>query len=132
MNADMWQVLLIVATLVVAGYALYKSHQNDTQITPMLLAETVQEAIPVAKQLQEIAQLAVNSVEQLRRERKITDNNIAFRTAIERTKKWLPAEWQVDNEDIVAAVNGAILVASALSRQAGKSSEDGTSQRLTQ
>lgn len=124
MTSDFWQVGLILVTLAVAGYALYQSHQSGEAITPTALVEHVKEAIPIAQQVQEIAQIAVNSVEQLRRERKITNNDVAFNRALDLTKKWLPKEWQVDNEDIIASINSAILVASALSKQAGRSSEN--------
>src|SRR5688572_28545 len=131
MIEEFWQIGLIVVTLLVAGYALYQSHQRGETIVPTTLVEAVKEAVPVTQQLQEIVQIAVNAVEQLRREGKITDNDAAFNRALDLAKKWIPDEWEVDNTDIIAAINAAVLVASALSNQAGKSSENVTPQRFS-
>lgn len=126
MDANMVQTLLIVVTLAVAGFALYRSYQSGKSVTMTSLVETIKSSAPVAQELMEIAQIAVNSVEQLRREGKITDNDIAFNRALDLTKKWIPDEWKVDNSDIINSINAAILVASSLSKQAGKSSENAT------
>lgn len=133
MNFD-GETILIVLTLVVAGVALYKASQRGEikSFTPSTLVEAVQEARPIAIELKEIAQVAVSSVEQLRREGKIQDNDAAFNRALDLTKKWIPDEWEISNEDIVAAINAAVLVASALSRQAGSSSENAPHTRQPQ
>lgn len=123
MSAESWQLVLIFATLAVAGFSLYLSFQAGNQITLSSAVEEIKSSVPVALELKEIAELAVASVEQLRREGKITDNNVAFTQALDLTKKWIPDEWEVDNIDIIAAINAAVLVASALSSQAGESSE---------
>lgn len=126
MTGEQWQIVLIFVSLVIAGFALYRSFQAGNQITLSGAVEEIKSSVPVALELKEIAELAVGSVEQLRREGKIQDNDVAFNRALDLVKKWIPAEMHVDNEDILAAINAAVLVASALSRQAGRSSENAT------
>lgn len=123
MTQDQFQTILILATLAVAVFALIKRSHALEPITLNAAVEEIKEAVPVVMEVKEIAQLAVNSVEQARREGLITDNNVAFREAYSRAKKWIPDEWEVADEDLVAAINAAVLVASALSKQAGISSK---------
>lgn len=126
MTQDQVEIILILLTMGVAGFALYKNYQRGETVTLASSVEAIKEARPIAIDVGEIVQLAVNGVEQLRREGKITDNNVAFREAYTRSRKWIPDEWEVSEEDLIAAINGAVLVASSLSEQAGKSSEDVT------
>lgn len=131
MTAEQLQLILILVTMGVAAFALYQSYRAGAKVTPSVVLEKLKEARPVAAQLMEIAQAAVNAVEQLRREGKISDNDIAFNHALDLVKKWVPDEWEIDNEDIISAINAAILVASALSRQAGVSSENVSTTRIS-
>lgn len=124
MTTDQVQLFLIIATILVAGFALYRSYAMGNLITLSGAVDTIKGSVPVAQELQEIVQIAVNSVEQLKREGKIDSNDVAFNHALDLVKKWVPKEWHVDNEDIFAAINAAVLVSSALARQAGSSSED--------
>lgn len=123
-DADVIQTILIVLTVLLAGWAVYKAYQRGEEITPTTLVEATTTARPVAAELMEVVQIAVNSVEQLKREGKIRSNDVAFNHALDLAKKWIPDEWEVDNEDLINAINAAVLVASTLSEQAGKSSED--------
>lgn len=122
---DYLQIFVVVVTLVVAGYAIYRATQNGTPITLSAAVEEIKEAVPVAIQAKEIVQIAVNSVEQLKREGSIKTNDEAFNHALNLAKQWIPDEWEVSNEDIINFINSAVLVSSALARQAGSSSEHG-------
>lgn len=113
-----WQVVLIFITLLVAGFALYKAYQHGTVLTPVEIADQVKAARPIAIEISEIAQIAVNSIEELRRQGKIVDNKEALSRAFDLTRKWIPDEWEISNEDIFSALDAAILVASALRTQA--------------
>lgn len=126
MTPEQTQTILVLITLAVAGYALYQSFRRGETITLTGAVEEIKEARPVAVELMEVVQIAVNSVEQLRREGKIADNDVAFRRALDISKKWIPDEWEIDNEDLINAINAAVLVASATSQMAGKSSESVT------
>jgi len=119
-------ILTIVMGLVIValvGYDIYLRHQQGKEITVPGVLEAVAEARPVALEVRDIVQLAVNAVEQTRREGKITNNNQAFERAYMMAKKWIPDEWEVPDDQLIETINGAILVASALSKQAGSSSE---------
>jgi hypothetical protein len=123
MDAQTIQVVMIVVTLLVAGYALYRSYQADHGITLSAVAEQIKEAQPVVLQLREVVEIAVQAAEQLKREGSIQSNDEALNHALNLVKQWIPDEWEVSNRDIIESINSAVLVASALSRQAGKSSE---------
>lgn len=134
MEQETIQTILIVLTLLVAGYALFRKREtiDISTLTPSAVLEEINSARPIAVELMEIAQVAVNSVEQLRREGKIQSNDVAFNTALDLIKKWVPDQWELDNEDIVNSINAAVLVASALRREAGVSSENATNVRQSQ
>jgi hypothetical protein len=119
------QTILIIVTILVAVFALYRTFKNKPEeLTPVVVANTVRESVPVAKELMEIAQIATNAAEQLKREGKIRSNDIAFNYALDYIKRWVPDEWEVSNDDIIAAVNAAVLVSSGLRKDAGASSEN--------
>lgn len=125
MTPETLNILLIVIVVVLAGFALFARQQRDPEatITPSVVLEEIKMARPLAVELAEIVQIAVNSVEQLRREGKIQSNDVAFNRALDIAKKWIPDEWEVDNEDLINTINSAVLVASSLRREAGRSSE---------
>ena len=123
MTTDQIQTILILVTLLLAGIAIYKRYTDAQPITLTAGIEEIKNAVPVAKELMEIAQIAVNSAEQLKREGAIDSNDAAFHHAYSLSKKWIPDEWEIDNEDLISAINAAVLVASVLAKQAGISSE---------
>lgn len=131
MTPDQLNVILILITMGVAAFALYKAYSRGEGVTLSSAIEEIKEARPVALELMEIAQIAVNATEQLKREGKIEENDVAFSHALDLVKKWLPNSFRVDNEDIIAAINAAVLVASGLSKQAGRSSEDAPNTRFS-
>lgn len=133
--SDWLQILIGLVTLAVAGYAMYVAIQHHQPITLSAAVEDVKDAIPIAIQVKDIVQIAVNSAEQLKREGSIQTNDQAFNHALDLAKQWIPPEWQVSNEDIINFINASVLVSSALARQAGNSSTNGktgTTTRVTQ
>jgi hypothetical protein len=124
------QTILIIVTILVAAFALYRTFKNKPEeVTPTVVANTIRESVPVAKELMEIIQIAVNSSEQLKREGKISSNDVALNHALDYIKRWVPASWQVSNEDIIVGINSAVLIASGLRKEAGASSENATISR---
>lgn len=119
-------VLLIV---VFAAFAAFTVYRRTGTLTPQDIVKAVKDVQPTAVKVYEVVQIGVNTAEQLKREKKIT-NEEAFRYALDYAKTWIPASWQVSNDDIIAAINAAVLVSSALSKQAGASSNNVTTQRL--
>ena len=122
---DYLQIFVTVVTLAVAGYAIYAATQGGQTVTLTGAVESIKEAVPIALQAKEIVQIAVDTVEELKRNGKITDNDVAFNHALDLAKQWLPPEWQVSNKDITNFINAAVLTSSALARQAGVSSQHG-------
>jgi hypothetical protein len=119
------QTILIIIVVIVAAISLWIALKNKSgELTPVVVANTVRESVPVAKELMEIVQIGVNSAEQLKREGKILTNDVAFNHVLDYIKRWVPDEWEVSNEDIITAINAAVLVASATRREAGASSEN--------
>lgn len=121
---DYLQIFVVVVALAMAGYAIYTTTQKGQAVTLTGAVEAVKEAMPVALQAKEIVQIAVNATEQLKREGQIKTNDEAFNHALNLAKQWIPDEYEVSNEDIINFINSAVLVSSALARQAGSSSED--------
>jgi hypothetical protein len=126
MSVDTVQALMIIATVLVAGYSLYIAYRNGQSVTLSGVVESVREAQPIVVQLREIAQVAVDATEQLKRTGEIKTNDEAFNHALNLIKQWVPDEWEVGNQDIISAINASVLVASALAKQAGVSSEHGS------
>lgn len=128
--AQYGEVILILLVVGLVGYDLFRRSQagETVLVTPPSLLEAVERYRPIAVELMEVAQVAVNATEQLKREGKIQSNDVAFNHAIDLVKKWIPDEWEVDNEDVIAAINSAVLVASALRKEAGASSENAKTQ----
>lgn len=122
---DYLQILGWVVILAVAGYAVYAATRRGEVINASGVLEAVHEAQSVALQVKEIVQVAVNAAEQLKREGAIQSNDAAFNHALDLAKAWIPDEWEVPNADIIEMINASVLVASALARQAGVSSQDG-------
>lgn len=121
-----WTLVFPIILIILLVYDIYLRHKAGKEITVPGILEAVAEIRPVALEVKDIVQVAVNAVEQARREGKITDNNVAFRNAYNMAKKWIPDEWEVPDDELVEYINGAVLVASSLSRQAGVSSENVT------
>jgi hypothetical protein len=121
MTAETTQVILILVTLAVAGYALYRSFQAGETISVGGVVSELKEARPVAEELLNVATIGVQAAEQLKNTGRLPDNDAAFQYALNYVKKWFPGSSEIDNEDIVAAIESAVLVANALAKEAGLS-----------
>lgn len=113
-----WQVVLILITLVVSVYALYKASQSGQAVNLGSVVSTIEGSVPLAKEIIDVAQTAVNSIEQMRRQPGNTmSNNEAFSRATATVRKWFPATEDVSDEQIITAINSAVLVASTMTNQ---------------
>lgn len=117
MDAQTLNVILIVLTVIVAAYALYQRHKAGEAIEAGGVVTELKAAQPLAQELMTVATIAVQAAEQLKNTGKLPDNNAAFEYAVSFIKKWIPAAEGIDNEDIKAAIESAVLVASALTEQ---------------
>lgn len=113
------QTILILVTLVLAGWAVYKSYQRGEQVTLSSVVEQVKEAVPVAEELQAIALTAVQAAEQLKNTGKLPDNDAAFEYALNYIRKHVPLLTGIDNNDIVTAIESAVFVVNNISKQVG-------------
>lgn len=116
MSAETWNIILILLVLVVAGFAFYQAHKRGETFTVSGISETLEASIPLASELVDVAQMAVNEAELLKKNGKIT-NTEAFNRALDIIKSWSPALAELENAKVITAINSAVLVASALSHQ---------------
>lgn len=114
MSADTITLIVAVVALAAAGFAIYKLGRVPTvaELTPI-----VEQAIPIGQDFAEVAQIVVNEAEQLKRTGRIESNDAAFNYALNKAKAYFPALTPLDNEKLISAINGAVLVASALTAQ---------------
>lgn len=120
MSTETITLIIAVVAGIVAVYAVYKASQAGTTITPSFLEGVVEASIPVGEDFATVATIAVNATEQLKREGKISTNDQAFNHALDIAKKYLPSLTPIENEKLIAAINAAVLVASALTSQIGQ------------
>lgn len=116
MDIQTTSVILIFLTLLVAGYAVYRLHTQGVVLTPTTVVNELKSAQPRAQELLNVANIVVQANEQRKREGKIT-NEQAYDDALNFMKKWFPGTSGVDNNDIINAVNAAILVASQITSE---------------
>lgn len=119
MSSSTTQLIFMGLIILVVGFNIYQQYQSGKQVllTPPAILEAVNAAKPVVAQLMEISQIAVNAVEEARRQGKINSNDQAFNHALNLVKQWIPDNLEVDNATIIETINAAILVASALRSQ---------------
>lgn len=117
MSAETLNVVLIVLMVIVAGYSIYQQYRRGEEITIANVATELKEAQPLAQELIAVATVGVQAAEQLKNTGKLADNKAAFNYALNFVKKWIPAASGVDNEDIITAIESAVLVANFMSDQ---------------
>lgn len=116
MSAETLNIVLIVVVVIVATYGGYQKWKRGEEITIPGVAGMLEASIPLATELVDVAQMAVNEMELLKKNGRIT-NQEAFNRALNIIKGWSPALASIDNDKIITAINSAVLVASALTHQ---------------
>lgn len=119
MSAETLNVVMIILVVVVGAFGVYQMYKRGETITAGTVVNTIKAAQPLAQELISVATIAVNSAEQLKNTGKIGSNDEAFNYALNFVKKWIPATAGVDNADIKAAIEAAVLVANFMSDQIG-------------
>lgn len=117
MTQETITLIVAVVAVIVAVYAIYKASQAGVEITPGFLQEAVLSAVPIGQDFATVAQIAVNEAEQLKRTGKIASNDEAFDHALTIAKNYLPSLTPLESAKLIAAINAAVLVASALTAQ---------------
>lgn len=116
MDAGYVSILISVLTVGIVAYLFWK---RGTQLDAGTLVATVEEAVPIAQTLAQVAEIGVQAAEQYASTGKIPrDERMTF--ALNYVKSWSPALASLENEKILAAIESAVLVANALSVQAQK------------
>lgn len=110
-----WISIAALVVSVIVGIYLFVSRQ--TPLTAANVTASLESVQPLAQELLTVATIAVNSAEQLKNTGKIDSNDEAFNYALSFVKKWVPAASGIDNADIKAAIESAVLVANFMSEQ---------------
>lgn len=117
MTSETLNVILIILVVLVGAFGVYQKVKRGETVTAGTVVNTIKAAQPLAQELINVATIAVNSAEQLKNTGKIGSNDEAFDYALNFVKKWIPAASGIDNADIKAAIEGAVLVANFMSEQ---------------
>lgn len=121
MSAQTLNVLFILIMVILAGWALWERAQKKQIITPVTVAETLHAVEPLAGQILEVGKTAALAAEQVSRGNRLMTNDQKLEYALDFVKNWLntwfPEAQNVKNEDIIAAINAGVLVASEISHQ---------------
>lgn len=117
MVIDNWIVMTVVLTLVISLVSGYMAYRSTRKVTVEGVLETVKESVPIAQELATVAKIAVESAEQMKRDGTLRTNDAALNYAIDYVQKWFPATETITNEQIIGAINAAVLTASAISAQ---------------
>jgi hypothetical protein len=117
MSSETTAIVVSVIAIVIAAVTFFR---RGEPVTIQGVTDSLEDAIPLASQLAQVAEIAVQSAEQLKRTGQIQSNDEAFNYALSFVKKWIPATEGIDNEDIIAAINSAVLVASYMADQIPK------------
>lgn len=119
MSTETLALLTALATLVIAAVFVWRQWNAGTPVTLSGVEGAIRTATPEAKTLVEVATIGVQAAEQLFRSGKLPkDERLTY--ALNYVRKWTPFLEDVDNEDIAAAIESAVLVASFMSDQLGK------------
>lgn len=112
MTAETWNVILILIVVALAGYAIYAQMKKGDTVDLSTLVATVEDKIPFATELAEVAQIVVNEIEQAVREGVVLSNDEKFNRALDLVKGWRPEFAEIENRKIISAIKSAVLVAS--------------------
>lgn len=117
MDQNWISILALVIAIIAVGFGLTRGKLP-------LTVEGVNTAIKVvpgiASEINAAANVVVLGIEQIRREGNLS-NEDAYNMALNQMRDWVrlvvPGEIKITNEQIISAINSAILVASALTHQ---------------
>lgn len=90
MTAEITTIIVSLVAVVIAMFAIYRSHAAGTPITGSLLTTTLQESQATATEIATIVKAGVFAAEQLKSTGKLDGNNAAFQYALKFAQKMLP------------------------------------------
>lgn len=114
----MEQWISIVAIVIALGAIAFVFVQSGTPYTAVGIKESLERVQPLAMEVEKAATIVVQSYEQARRKGKL-ESTPGLNEVMNRVRGWLPKEVKlnVTNDQIVEAINSAILIASAATAQ---------------
>lgn len=114
MTAETWNTILILIVVALAGYTVYTQLKKSETVDVGTIVNTIENQIPFATELVEVAQIVVNEIEQAVREGVVLSNEEKFNRALDLVKGWRPEFSHIENRKIISAIKSAVLVASTL------------------
>lgn len=106
-----------IAALVVAIIAIaYVFLSRQTPVTAANVTNAINAVPSLAAEVEKAATIVVQGIEQARREGKL-DNVPAYGQLLNQVRSWLPVNIKPTNEQILSAINSAILLASLATNQ---------------
>lgn len=113
MSTDLLSILALIAAIGAIAYAFW---QSKKPVTAANVLTAVQSVPSLATELSTVATMFVQANEQRKKEGNIT-NQQAYQDALNKVRGWFPVEIGLSNDQIIGAVQSAILVASAMTAQ---------------
>lgn len=111
---EQWFGLIALVISVVVTVYLFVSRK--TPVTATNVTTAVESVQPLADQVDKAATIVVQAIEQARRKGKL-DKMPEYGELLNRVRGWLPVNVEPTNDQVIDAINSAILVASALTNQ---------------
>lgn len=111
---DLFSLIVFVGLVV---WPIVVLRRSGKAITSADIANAIEAAKPVTQRLRLVAEDVVFGIEQIRREGQLTNNVEAFDHAFAEIRALLPAELDVSDEQIINAINRAVLLASSHTAQ---------------
>lgn len=112
----MEQWISIAALVVAVVVGIFVFVQRDTPFTATAVGEAIQRVQPTAIELETVANIIVGANEQRKREGELT-NEQAYHDALNTMRGWWGRDVPFTNDQILRAINSAILIASAATAQ---------------
>lgn len=109
-----WLSIAALAVSIAVGIFLFVSRKQP--VTPANIANAINAVPSLATELNAVATMFVQANEQRKKEGNIT-NEQAYQDALNKVRGWFPVEIGLSNDQIIGAVQSAILVASAVTAQ---------------
>lgn len=106
----------LIALVISAVVAVYLFVSRKTPVTATNVTTAVESVQPLADQVERAATIVVQAIEQARRKGKL-DKMPEYSELLNRVRGWLPVNVEPTNDQVIDAINSAILVASALTNQ---------------
>lgn len=103
----------LVIALIVAAYTFIAT---KTPVTAANVTTAINAVPSLATEVEKAATIVVQGIEQVRREGKL-DNLPSYGELLNQVRGWLPVNIKPTNEQILAAINSAILIASLATNQ---------------